>query len=100
MHFRQWKRREFVTLLGSAAALRATQARAGRNLQAGRLTGPAPACEIASTFASDICAASSTNSTSTDPWASGRAQSHAVPAPTWQGRRATEQRDELAPFPH
>ena len=47
-------------------------------------TSPAAAGETASTLASDICAASSTNSTSTAFRASGRAQSHAVPPATWQ----------------
>ena len=37
----------------------------------------------ARTFASDICAASSINRTSTDAAASGRAQNQAVAAATW-----------------
>lgn len=40
------------------------------------------ACDTASTFASDICAASSTNSTSTVSTASGRDHSQPVPPPT------------------
>ncbi len=42
------------------------------------------ACDTASTFASDICAASSTNRTSAMPAASGRAQNQPVAPPTWQ----------------
>ena len=42
------------------------------------------ACETAKTFASDICAASSINKTSTHSNASGRAQNHAVAPATWQ----------------
>ena len=42
------------------------------------------AWETANTFASDICAASSINSTSTLRRASGRAQNQEVPPPTAQ----------------
>jgi hypothetical protein len=40
------------------------------------------ACDAANTFASDICAASSMNSVSTDSNAFARAHNQAVPPPT------------------
>ena len=56
----------------------ASAVRAAADLPAARCSSPA--CDTARTLASDICAASSTNRTSSVSNASGLAQSHAVPA--------------------